>query len=331
MSTGEQQQLHGTDAAEAVDHGPTLIEQYGKQIAFGAIALVILFAVAAFMANTGQQGAEESWSRFAKAQVAADFANVASDFPGTEVATWARLTEGEMLLEEAVQLQFTDRTAANREFKKADEAFDAVLASSNLPPAAQERALLGKARLLEATSDGNMDDAIAAYEKIKSIPNSIYASLVDDRIEALKQEETQEFYAWFSKQSPKPEDRARPQDGLPPGHPELPVTLPPIPDELFPADWSDLKTDDAPPFEVPSDTSSSEKSPADTQPADTNAEKPAEPEGDAAPAEDATSNKPADSGKTDEKPSGDSTDDASASTPEDAAKDSAASESSTQE
>lgn len=247
MSTGEQHQLQGTDTAEAVHQGPNLIEQYGKQIAFGAIALVILFAAAAFMANTGQQGAEESWSRFAKAQVAADFANVASDFPGTEVAVWARLTEGEMLLREAVQLQFTDRAAANREFDKAGEAFDSVLASSQLPPVAQERALLGKARLLEATSDGNMEKAIAAYEKIKSIPNSIYASLVENRIESLKAEDTQEFYAWFAKQSPKPEDRARPQDGLPSGHPELPVTLPPIPDELFPADWSDLKVDETAP------------------------------------------------------------------------------------
>ena len=42
-------------------------------------------------------------------------------------------------------------------------------------------------------------------------------------------------------------------DGLPGGHPELPVTLPPIPDELFPADWSDLNVDDAPPFEIPAD------------------------------------------------------------------------------
>ena len=286
MSTGEQQQLHGSDAADMADHGPSLIEQYGKQIVFGVIALVIIFAVMALVANTGREGAEKSWSQFAKAQVAADFANVASDYPGTEVAVWARLTEGEMLLREAVQLQFNDRAAANGEFKKAGEALDSVLANPKLPPAARERALLGKARLLEATSDGNMDEAIAAYEKVKGIPNSIYAKLVDSRIEALKKDDTKSFYAWFSKQSPKPEDRARPRDGLPPGHPELPVTLPPIPDELFPADWSDLKVDDAPPFEVPAGDAPAEasddsaaKPAAEAAPADEPAKEPAGGEG----------------------------------------------------
>lgn len=251
MSTGEPQQLPGS---EVEDLGPNIIEQYGKQIAFGAIALVIVFAAGSFIANSGRAGAEESWSEFAGAESASDFANVASNHPDTEVAIWARLTEGEMLLRESVQLQFTDRAASAGQFKKAGEAFDSVLGKSNLPATAKERALLGKARLLEATSDGNMDAAIAAYEQVKGIPNSIYASLVDSRIEALKQEETKAFYAWFSKQTPKPEDRARPQDGLPAGHPELPVTLPPIPEELFPADWSELDVDDAPPFETPDET-----------------------------------------------------------------------------
>jgi hypothetical protein len=248
MSTGEPQQLPGT---EEVDLGPNIIEQYGKLIAFGAIALVILFGAASYVVNNSTAGAEERWSKFAAAQSAGHFATVAENFPDTDVAVWARLTEGEMLLREAVKLQFSNRAAADRQFKDAGEALDSVLGNSDLPASAKERALLGKARLLETTSDGNMDQAIAAYEKVKGIPNSIYASLVDSRIEALKQADTQSFYAWFSKQTPKLEERARPQDGLPGGHMELPVTLPPIPEELFPADWSDLKIDDAPPFEIP--------------------------------------------------------------------------------
>lgn len=277
MSTGNPQEVQETEAQHL---GPNIIEQYGKQIAFGAIALVILFAVVSFVANTGKADAEKSWSKFASAESAADFANVASDSPNTDIAVWARLTEGEMLLGEAVQLQFSDQAAAIGQFKKAGEALDSVLEKNSLPATAKERALLGKARLLEATSDGNMDEAIAAYEKVKGIPNSIYASLVDSRIEALKRDDTKSFYAWFSKQTPKPEDRARPQDGLPAGHPELPITLPPIPDELFPADWSDLTVDDAPPFEIPAagdaaapaDADASKEAPATDAPA---SEKPA--------------------------------------------------------
>lgn len=275
MSTGNPQEVQAT---EEHDLGPNIIEEYGKQIAFGAIALVILFAVASFVANSGRAGAEESWSKFAAAESAADFANVASDYPNTDVAIWARLTEGEMLLREAVQLQFSDRAAAVGQFKKAGEALDAVVDKADLLPTAKERALLGKARLLEATSDGNMDAAIAAYEKVKGIPNSIYASLVDSRIEALKQDDTKSFYAWFAKQTPKPEDRARPQDGLPGGHPELPVTLPPIPDELFPADWSDLNVDDAPPFETPADGEAAAPADADTA-TDDSAKEPATDDG----------------------------------------------------
>ena len=261
MSTDNPQEVQET---EAHDLGPNIIEQYGKQIAFGVVALVVLFGAVSFVANTGKADAEKSWSKFASAESAADFANVASDFPNSDVAIWARLTEGEMLLREAVQLQFSDRAAAVGQFKKAGEALDSVIGKTNLPATAKERALLGKARLLEATSDGNMEKAIAAYEEVKGIPNSIYASLVDSRIEALKQDDTKSFYAWFAKQTPKPEDRARPQDGLPSGHPELPVSLPPIPDELFPADWSDLTIDnDAPPFEIQSGPGDGTVAPAD--------------------------------------------------------------------
>ncbi|MFT5328380.1 MAG: hypothetical protein ACI8P0_006293 [Planctomycetaceae bacterium] len=294
MSTGEPQQLPET---EEVDLGPNFIERHGKQIAFGVIALVILFGAASYVVNNSHGDAEKRWSEFAAAQSASDFANVASDFPGTDVAVWARLTEGEMQLREAVQLQFSDRAAAGGKFKSAGEALESVLGNADLPTAARERALLGQARLLEANSDGNldegnMDEVILAYKKVKGIQGSIYASLVESRIEALQKEDTQSFYAWFSQQNPKPEDRARPQDGLPSGHPELPVSLPPIPDELFPADWSDLKIDDAPPFEIPAagdagkaDAPAEGDAPAPETPADGDVDK--APAGDAAATNDA--------------------------------------------
>lgn len=284
MSTGERLEDQEPDAAEMAAHGPNIFEQYGKQIAFGVVVLVTLFAVISLVTNTGRAGSEESWSKFAEAQNASDFADVASDYPGTEVAVWARLVEGEMLLREGVQLQFSDRAAAVRQLKDAGEALDSVLGNADLPVAAQERALLGKARLLEATSSGKMDDAIAAYEKVKGIPNSIYKELVDSRIEKLKRDDAKDFYAWFSKQTPKPEDRAKPQDGLPPGQTELPITLPPIPEELYPADWSDLTVGDEPPFELPADT----KEGSATEPADGDAaaKTPADGDAAAAPSED---------------------------------------------
>jgi hypothetical protein len=89
---------------------------------------------------------------------------------------------------------------------------------------------------------------------------------------------------------------------------ELPVTLPPIPEELFPADWSDLNIDDAPPFEIPA----GDEAGTATEPADGDAEAKESADGDAAPA----LKVPADEAA----PAGDK-----------AAKDDATSESSTQE
>ena len=208
MSTGNPQEVQET---EAQDLGPNFIEEYGKQIAFGAISLVILFAGCGLRGKLRPNRCREKLVEIRSCRIRHGLANVASDFPDMDVAIWARLTEGEMLLREAVQLQFSDRAAAVRQFKKAGEALDTVIDKADLPPTAKERALLGKARLLEATSDGkdkNIEAAIAAYEQIKGIDNSIYASLVDSRIKALKQDDTKQFYAWFSKQTPKPEDRA---------------------------------------------------------------------------------------------------------------------------
>ena len=138
-------------------------------------------------------------------------------------------------------------------------------------PNAKERALLGKARLLEATSDGDLKEAISAYEAFAAgFPESVWSAQVKSRIESLKSGDAGEFYAWFSKQTPKPEDRPNPQDGLPAGHPELPVSLPQIPDELVPADWSEIDLDAAVDSQgaAPAETAKEEKPAAETSPAD---------------------------------------------------------------
>lgn len=274
MSLQEQTELPESELGDITVQASNFVEQYGKQIVFAVVAVLIVFAVGIAITNSGREASEESWSRFAGATGASDYANVATDFAGSDVAVWARLTEGELLLREAIQLQFTDREAANRQFKAAGEALDSVLSSGQAPDVARERALMGQARLAEATSDGSTDAAIAAYEKIVSgFPGSVYTDAANERIAALKSDESKSFYAWFAKQTPKPEDRAKPQDGLPAGHPEVPVTLPPIPEDLFPADWSDLKVDaEEPPFESTDEASDEKTEDAATPSSDASSE-----------------------------------------------------------
>lgn len=213
-------------------------------VAIGLIVGVGYGALTYYQSTVYQQAAT-AWSKFGKAQSAADFGEVAKESGSAEIGIWARLAEAESELRDGVRLQFTDRKSADSELKKAAEAFDAVIKSGNAPSSALERAYLGKARFLEATSDGAVDQALEAYEAIaKKYPDSIYKQLVEGRIAALKASGSKDFYAWFSKQNPKPEDRPKPRDGMPPGHPSIDsqnITLPPIPDELYPANWSELQ------------------------------------------------------------------------------------------
>jgi len=217
------------------------LDKHMKALIYGGAAVIAVVVGIIVVNSAGGVASEAGWSSFAEASSASDFANVASDFPGTEVAVWARLREAEMQLGEGIQLQLTDRAAADSLLDKASDAFGSVIENGAAPANAKERALLGKARLLEATSDGDLSEAITAYKAFADgFPESVWAAQVAERIKSLESDDAAEFYAWFSQQNPKPEDRPTPQDGLPAGHPEIPVSLPPIPNELVPADWSEI-------------------------------------------------------------------------------------------
>jgi|GEM_PF-769037 len=248
-----------------------VFQLYGAKIVMAAGAIAVIVVVAVLISAAARSGGDEAgWSSFAAAGSAETFGNVTVDHPGSTVAIWARLREGELLLREALGLQFTDRAAAKNQLTSAGKAFDEVLKNPSAPVGAIEKAMLGQARLLEATCTGDTAEPIKAWQALTArFPESLYKSEADSRIEALKKPETAAFYAWFSKQNPKIDDRTTPRDGLPPGHPELaPITLPPIPEELYPSDWSDLKINEtaAPTGDKPAEEKPAETKPADDQP-----------------------------------------------------------------
>ena len=245
MALKDQSELQQTELGQLTATAAGSLEKHAKTIVLATLVVVGVLILAVVLSNSSSEENTRAWDAFAAAasdQSAEGFGNVASDFPGTEVALWARLNEAELLFRESVSLQFTDRAAANTQLDKAEEAFEFVLAKSGAPVEARERALLGHAQLLEARADSeaSVQAAIAAYEKFKQeFPASpVYGSTVDARIESLSSSDAVAFYEWFAKQTPKPEDREQPRDGLPAGHPELPVTLPDIPEELYPSDWT---------------------------------------------------------------------------------------------
>ena len=102
----------------------------------------------------------------AAAQSAEDFANIADKYPGTQVAAWAMLREGELHLGTGMRLTFTDRASGVSDLKKAREAFEKLVNDDSVPADVKERALFGLGRTLETLSDKNTEEAIAAYQKL---------------------------------------------------------------------------------------------------------------------------------------------------------------------
>ena len=217
--------------------------------------------------RTSSGRSEQAWARYSQARSAEDFAGIAEDYASTDVGAWARLNEGERLLESGISLMFTDREAGLGDLKKADEALHKVLNSKAALSITRERAQWALAKSIETQSDADSTKAVAAYEAfLKDFPKSTYKTAAEERIEALKSDRAKEFYAWFHKQKPKPPDRTKPKDGLPAGHPPIDASSKEIPDESEKSEGTETKD------EAKSDDKKSEEK--KTEPSDTPAEKP---------------------------------------------------------
>lgn len=252
-----QDQLPDTELAKALK-GSEFLEKHFKHIVIGIIGALVAFGLAIFITKSSQGDNQEAWGRFESAVTPEQFDSIAEDYPGTAVSAWSKLMSGEQLLGESVRLMYTDRKAANTQLKDAESRFDDLIDAKHTGALNEVagRAFLGKARVLELWSGDNVTRAVEMYKTLLEprYKGLGYEEIVQDRIDALGKSSTQQFYAWFDKQNPNPNDRPDPFDGgLPPGHPSLtPISLPPIPPELYPAEWSDLKIEaEVPNFEAP--------------------------------------------------------------------------------
>ena len=198
------------------------LDQYGNAATIVACEAMIGGAIWYSYTRTSSSRSEAAWAQYSQARSAEDFGNIADVYSSTEVGTWARLGEGERLLDSGISLMFTDREGALGDLKKADEAFRKVLGNRSGPDVARERASWGLAKSTEAQSDSDTTKAIEGYTALLSqFPKSIYKAAAEERIESLKSPDAKEFYAWFHKQNPKPPELKKPKDGLPDGHPSL--------------------------------------------------------------------------------------------------------------
>lgn len=216
MKSDHRHHLQQNDLGQLTLRVKPWFEQHGVQFvaAVGAVLVVTAVVVWWLQSSTGRHSA--AWSSLPLAATQEKFAETAEKYPGTLPGAWAKLREAEISLEDGISEAFKNRELALANLKRAQEGFEGVLSAKvDLPPAVRERALLGLARTLETTCDGDTGPVIDAYDKVlKEFPNSIFKSLIERQISELKTGGARDFYAWFAQQKPKPPEFQRPHDGL---------------------------------------------------------------------------------------------------------------------
>lgn len=194
----------------------SFFKRHGQTILIGFCSVIVVLAIVVFWRRSATTQSARAWQGMIAAVDAESFATVADEQAdsGSAVALWARLKAAERHYRDALQLYYTNRAAGREELSLAREAFEAVLQSAEASATIRERALFGLARCKETASGGNTQEAISAYEDLLSeFPETIYRDEAEKRIKALQSRPAQDFYAWFTQQQPKPEDREQPRDG----------------------------------------------------------------------------------------------------------------------
>ncbi len=213
MKSEERHHLAENDLAQILDRWLKKIEPYSNQILLGILIGTVAILGILFFARSGASASEEAWTKFAAAESADDYATVADDYPHSNVTTWARLRAGELYLAQGMQTAVSDRKSTTERLEQAESSFNQVLQAQSVSPEAREQALYGLAVVKETLSDGNTQPAVETYEELlKSFPDSRFAGLAKHRVDALKTEEAQSFYAWFDKQERRPDQRPEPKD-----------------------------------------------------------------------------------------------------------------------
>ena len=237
MKAEERHRLHEHELERLTERARPFFERHATALLLGLAALLVLAAVAIYAARSFGRGDSPAWNDLGSALRSGDrtaerLAGVAEDHPDSDAAIWAKLLEGDTYLRTGSGAIFDDREGAMRDLADARKAFDELLERRDLPEDVHVRALYGSARALELSSEGNLKPAIERYEQVsQKFPNTIFDRLAAQRVAELQSENASDFYAWFSKQKPKPRDlqpprdRPMPPEFTPPG--ETPATATP--------------------------------------------------------------------------------------------------------
>ncbi len=191
----------------------SVLEKNATAIVVVVCTVLVVAAGGIWWARQSTETSSAAWALLESAESVDDFGTISEKFANAIPGQWAKLRESEAHQKSGTDVMFTDRELALADFKRAREGFEKLVAAPGVDPIIRERALWGLARALEATSDGDTTKPSDAYQRLLTdFPETIYKPFAEERIASLKTGGTKEFYAWFSKQNPKPAD-IRPKDG----------------------------------------------------------------------------------------------------------------------
>ena len=214
MNSEERHRLKTNELGQVVQAVGHRLEDHVGKIVGAICGILLVAAVIVVWSRNSNASAAKAWTLLENAQSVDDYGKIREDYKGTLPGRWASLRESELYLQTGMSLMFENRELALTDLKKAKDGFELLASEKSADPSIQERALWGLALVLESTGDGDTTKAVECYERLLSeVPETYYKGLAEQRIAALKTGGAKEFYAWFSKQNPKPAE-SRPKDGL---------------------------------------------------------------------------------------------------------------------
>jgi hypothetical protein len=202
-------------ARHSYDTAQKTLDEHGNRVMLWVSLALLLVAAVIFYTRSNAAGKNAAWQSLLAAEDPASYSSVAEVNSDSIVGAWAQLMDGEMRLSRSSFMMFQNREEANSELDAAKKSFTAALDHPHADKIIKARAQLGLAVLDEATAKGDVNTAIASYEKIvKDNADPTVSQIAKNRVEELKSStgDANAFYAWFATQDPKPPVREEPKD-----------------------------------------------------------------------------------------------------------------------
>jgi len=243
MKSEERHELKTNEMERLVDHAKPFFEKYTTEI-LGGLGIFTLVVIGVLYFQLKEPANAQEWLAFYKATISEDakavqaYNKIVDVYQKTDVATWATLNAADVHFKNCLNLMYKDHSASKRELEKARAGYRKLVDSeANLPRELKERALFRLAEVAETNCNGKTEKAIKRYQAVideyeSDVTDSVFKTMAEERIAALRTDRAKEFYAWFSQVNPAPKDSTgirdggRPSMGLPPNHPPFGPIIP---------------------------------------------------------------------------------------------------------